>query len=171
LAYTANGDILFIGSNAVTLAIGGKRVPGILTANQAHIADANSMIDVIRFGNTTINAVVNSSQLTLANSTVSIGLIKPTTVQIAGQYYLKADGSWSTVSAGSASPAGANTNVQYNNSGVTDGVAAFIFNNTTNNVTIANSVITGSVTQNIGGFYAGANVILDTIKLFVGNRW
>jgi hypothetical protein len=47
-------------------------------------------------GNTTVNATVNSLAVTLANSTVSYSLIKPTAVQKAGtSYYLNANGSWS----------------------------------------------------------------------------
>jgi hypothetical protein len=50
LAYTSNGELLFIGSvvgtdTANVIAIGGKRTPGVLTANQALVANADSWID------------------------------------------------------------------------------------------------------------------------------
>ena len=51
LAYTANGDVLYIGSNAAIVAIGGKRVPGTLTANQAIVVNATSGIDKIIVAN------------------------------------------------------------------------------------------------------------------------
>ena len=41
-AYTANGDVLFIGSNSAVLAIAGARNPGTLTANQALVANSTS---------------------------------------------------------------------------------------------------------------------------------
>lgn len=53
LAYTANGGILFIGhpTTGATLAIGGDRNPGILTANQALVVNATSEIDKIIVAN------------------------------------------------------------------------------------------------------------------------
>ena len=54
LAYTSNGDILYIGapdgSNTVT-AISGKRYPGTLTANQALVANSTSGIDKVIVAN------------------------------------------------------------------------------------------------------------------------
>jgi hypothetical protein len=53
LAYTSNGDLLYIGdptANAVT-AIGGRRFPGILTANQALIANSTLGINEVRTAN------------------------------------------------------------------------------------------------------------------------
>lgn len=47
------------------------------------------------FGNSTVNAVVNSVSVTLSNSTVVLSLTKPTAAEISdGGYYLNADGSW-----------------------------------------------------------------------------
>ncbi|MFS6553888.1 hypothetical protein WHJ47_14350, partial [Staphylococcus aureus] len=60
-------------------------------------------------GNTTVNATVNSTTFAIANSTSNSKITIPTTVERGGNYYLKADGTWSTVTAGSAAPAGANT--------------------------------------------------------------
>ena len=53
-AYATNGEVLFIGSNNDVLAIGGKRTPGTLTANQAIVVDANSFIDEIKSGGLTL---------------------------------------------------------------------------------------------------------------------
>lgn len=47
LAYTSNGDVLYIGANGAVEAIGGKRSPGVLTANQALIANSSSAIDKV----------------------------------------------------------------------------------------------------------------------------
>jgi len=54
LAYTANGEILFLGHpDGVTgsIAIGGKRAPGTLTANQALVANSTSGIDKVIVAN------------------------------------------------------------------------------------------------------------------------
>jgi hypothetical protein len=53
LAYTSNGEVLFIGSvlgpdTANVVAIGGKRVPGVLTSNQAIVTNSNNFIDSIK---------------------------------------------------------------------------------------------------------------------------
>lgn len=53
-AYATNGEILFIGSNNVVLAIAGKRTPGTLTANQAIVVDSNSFVDEIKSGGLTL---------------------------------------------------------------------------------------------------------------------
>ena len=45
MSFTANGDILSIGSNAGIVHIAGKRFPGTLTANQALVANSSSGID------------------------------------------------------------------------------------------------------------------------------
>ena len=54
LAYTSNGEILFLGHPdgvTGTIAIGGKRFPGTLTANQALVANATSGIDKVIVAN------------------------------------------------------------------------------------------------------------------------
>jgi len=56
LAYTSNGEVLFIGApngNGDSIAIGGIRKPGILTANQALVANGASGIDKIITANLT----------------------------------------------------------------------------------------------------------------------
>jgi hypothetical protein len=48
LAYTSNGDVLYIGSpNGSIVSIGGARFPGTLTANQALVANSTSGINQI----------------------------------------------------------------------------------------------------------------------------
>jgi len=53
LAYTSNGQVLFIGSpeganTANVIAIAGERFPGVLTANQALVANSSAWIDNIQ---------------------------------------------------------------------------------------------------------------------------
>lgn len=56
LAYTSNGNVLFIGSGGSVVAIAGQRAPGTLTANQALVANSTSGIDKI----ITSNAVIST---------------------------------------------------------------------------------------------------------------
>ena len=54
LAYTSNGEILFLGhpdGSTGSIAIGGKRVPGTLTANQALVANSTLGIDKVIVAN------------------------------------------------------------------------------------------------------------------------
>jgi hypothetical protein len=69
LAFTANGDHLFIGSNGASITIAGKFNPGTLTANQALVANGTSGIDKI----ITANAVVTT--LTANGSTGTDGQV------------------------------------------------------------------------------------------------
>lgn len=69
LAYTANGDVLWIGSNGGIRAIGGNRTPGTLTANQALVANSTSGIDRV----ITANAIVTT--LTANGTTGTAGQI------------------------------------------------------------------------------------------------
>lgn len=78
LAYTANGDVLYIGSNGEVVAIAGKRVPGTLTANQALVANSTGYLNEIKTAKlfltgtanvTHINAVSNSTVLGAASNT------------------------------------------------------------------------------------------------------
>jgi hypothetical protein len=69
LAYTSNGEILFLGhpdGSTGSIAIGGRRVPGTLTANQALVANSTSGIDKVIVANLTptqiyANGAVGSS--------------------------------------------------------------------------------------------------------------
>ena len=166
-AFTANGDILYIGSNGQIVPIAGKRVPGVLTANQAIVTNSTNMIDVLRVGNSTVNTIVLQNGIEIANSTVVFDLVLPSAAQQAGSFYLHANGSW--VSVATSTPGGANTTLQFNDSGTLGGSAGLTFNKTTNNVTIANTLTIGSAVVNNTTFASGANVLLGLSGLFVGN--
>lgn len=69
-AYTANGDVLYIGSNGVVVPIGGKRTPGTLTANQALVANATGYLDVLKTANLYIGSATINAINAVSNSTV-----------------------------------------------------------------------------------------------------
>jgi hypothetical protein len=125
LAFTSNGDVLWIGANGATIPIAGKRFPGTLTANQALVANATSGIDKIIVANAAI------SQLNANGATGSAG------------HVLKSGGAGSNSywEATSATVAGSDTQVQYNDGGSTlAGAVGFTYSKTTNNVSIANTL-------------------------------
>lgn len=121
MAFTANGDVLYIGSNGGIVAIGGKRNPGTLTANQALVANSTSGIDKIIVANAAITSIwANGSSGTNGQVLVSNG----TAVY------------WGTGTSGS------NTYVQFNDSGVANGVASFTFDKVTQTLYSQNAVST-----------------------------
>jgi hypothetical protein len=90
LAFTANGDVLYVGSNSTVVAIGGKRVPGTLTANQALVANATSYLDAIKVANATIDKIYangahgTASQLLTSNSTGGLFWAAPAATDLDG---------------------------------------------------------------------------------------
>lgn len=66
LAFSSNGNVLFIGDFGSVLAVGGERVPGTLTANQALVANSTSGIDKIIVANAVATSIT-------ANGVVSPG--------------------------------------------------------------------------------------------------
>lgn len=64
LAFTSNGNILYIGSpNGSIVSIGGLRTPGTLTANQALVANSTSGINEIRAGTANVGAIFANNSL------------------------------------------------------------------------------------------------------------
>ena len=66
LAYTSNGEILFLGhpdGTTGSIAIGGKRAPGTLTANQALVANSSSAIDKVIVANLQPTAIFANGSL------------------------------------------------------------------------------------------------------------
>ena len=148
LAYTSNGDILLIGSpvDGATIAIGGIRNPGVLTANQALIANSTSGIDSIIVANAVISSIYASG------STGTNGQV------------LVTNGSaifWGTGTSGS------NTDVQFNDGGVANGVAGFTFDKTSNTLFVANLINTN--TSNATTFSVGTDLISNSSGVFVVN--
>lgn len=66
-AFTSNGDVLYIGANGAVAAIGGKRVPGVLTANQALVANSTSGIDKVIVANLVATAIYANNTFGTAN--------------------------------------------------------------------------------------------------------
>lgn len=134
LAFTSNGDILYIGSpNGSVISIGGLRTPGTLTANQALVANSTGGINEVRAGTANVGAIFangslgTSGQALFSNST--------------GVY-------WGNVA---ASVSGSNTQIQFNDSGTLAGDSGFTFNKDTDTLTV------GTATVNSTNFSGTAN--------------
>lgn len=150
LAYTSNGEVLFIGSNGVVIPIGGQRVPGVLTANQALVVNSSSSIDSIKVANLVPTKIyANGSHGSVGQVLVSDG----------------ANVFWGTGTAGS------NTTIQFNDSGTANGIAAFTFDKDTNTmfvsgaITVGSNVITNTSTISIGN--SSVNTTVNSSELRV----
>jgi hypothetical protein len=119
LAWSSNGNVLYIGANGTIEAISGSRSPGTLTANQALVANSTSGIDKVIVANLVPTSIY-------ANG--SVGTAGQTLLSNGSSVY------WGTGTSGS------NTQIQFNDSGVANGSAGFTFNKTSNNLTVGNTV-------------------------------
>ena len=61
MAFTAAGNVVFIGNYGSVLAIAGERTPGILTANQALVANNTGFLNVLKSGNLTITGAMSAN--------------------------------------------------------------------------------------------------------------
>jgi hypothetical protein len=182
----ANSTSLVVSNSTLSVVVGPATVA----------VGANSIVSATSYfvGNSTVNAVVNSSTIKInSNTTANVTISGANSVQQDGTYFLNANGSYTQPTA-VASPGGSNTQVQYNDSGTMGGSAGFTFDETSNDVTVANTVTsvthksgnstvnstlgqTGLTVQNStitilagpAGLNVGANSFLDAARLFVGN--
>jgi len=129
LAFTQASNTLHIGlpDGSGILRIGGAQYPGTLTNSHALVANSTGAIDKVIAANATITSLVaNGSAGSNGQVLVSNG---------SGVY-------WGTGTSGS------NTYVQFNDSGVANGVAGFAFNKTSNTLSVGNTVSSLIVTAN-----------------------
>ena len=121
--------VLFIGSTdgGTVVPIGGVRNPGLLTANQALVANSTSYIDQIKVANLVADQIyangtfgTNGYILTTSGTTGNVHWVDPTTLATAA--------------------AGANTQVQFNDSHGFGAVSDFTFDKDTKTLYIANTV-------------------------------
>lgn len=139
LAFTQASNTLWIGlpDGSGVVPIAGARTPGILTANQALVANASSGIDKI---------IVANAVITTITANGSVGSNGQVLVSNGSAIY------WGTGTSGS------NTQVQFNDSGVANATAGFTFTKTTNTLFVANTISLGNSTSNATLMgYADAN--------------
>ena len=181
LIFTSNGYILAIGdpaNSANVISIGGARYPGVLTANQALVANTTSGIDKIITANLQVTGTANisglvslSGNLVLSNTSA---IVANGTVGTAGQV-LSSNATtvyWATPAVGVS---GSDTQVQYNDGGNLAGAAGLTFTKASNNVTIANTLtvtsIVNAASHNSGITGTGTGgTVQNTTVMFVGNN-
>lgn len=144
LAYTQASNTLWIGlpDGSGTAAIGGARYPGTLTANQAIVTNATSGVDRI---------IVANAIVTTLTANGSVGTNGQVLVTNGSAIY------WGTGTSGS------NTYIQFNDSGVANGVAGFTFDKTQNNLFVANSLLVGNTSL------VSPTAVVNTTVIYVGN--
>jgi hypothetical protein len=152
LAFTSNGDVLFIGANGAVEPIGGKRTPGTLTANQALVANSTSGIDKI---------IVANLQPTFVYANGASGTVgQVLTSNATGGLF------WS---APAATTAGSNTQIQFNDSGSLAGDADFTFDKTTNTLTVTNIAANGASLTSVNAASVGGNTASD-LNTYADNK-
>ena len=177
LAFTANGDHLFIGSNGASITIAGKFNPGVLTANQALVANGTSGIDRIITANAIITTLTaNGSTGTAGQVLNSNGTVAYWANPASSSFTLAADsGSNDTFNTGEtltiAGGNGLTTTVSDNQITIdaTAGTDGGLASNSTGLFVVAGS---GLVTNSTGvhvGSANGINVAADTVGLTTGS--
>jgi hypothetical protein len=155
LAYTANGDVLFLGSNGATVAIGGKRTPGVLTSNQALVANATGFIDTVKAANVILTSLsANGGYGTAGQALYSNGTAA----------YWAAAG----IAGGITVAGGANTQVQFNDSSSITGTAGFTFDKTSNTLAVGNTLTVVNLfgtTVNAATHQTGSNFIANSTAI------
>jgi len=94
LAYTSNGDVLFIGSpagsnTANVIAIAGKRTPGTLTANQAVVVNANGFINESKTNKLIIGSDGETANITAFTTDGTFGAANVSNTTIASTFAIK----------------------------------------------------------------------------------
>lgn len=169
LAFSANGNNLFIGSpNGSIIAIGGLKVPGVLTANQALVANATSGIDRIITANAIVTTVTaNGTTGTAGQILTSNGTVAYWQSPASSSFTIAGDTGTDSFSTGQtltfASANGLTTAVTDNQVGFSVDTGATLTVNTTGihvntaNLVIATSQLSGDValgTQTSGNYVA-----------------
>lgn len=187
LAFSGNGDILFIGNFGSVTPLAGARTPGTLTANQALVANSTSGIDKVIVANAVITTITaNGSVGTAGQVLVSNGSVSYWDDPAASDFTIAADsGSSDTFSTGSTltftGGNGVNTAVTDDTITISatagDGIAS---NATGVHVVAGNSQVVANSTgvfidesninhDNLSGFESNEHVDHSSVTLTAGN--
>lgn len=153
LAYTANGNILYIGnpSDGSSIRIAGLQSPGTLTANQALVANSTSGIDKVIVANLVATNV-------WANGAAGVQGQFLTSNASGGIYW--ANG-----------VAGTDTQIQFNDNGVLGGDPGLTYDKTsdtlsTNNVFVVSTV--NAATFSVGSSFTANSTLVNAVSASVG---
>jgi hypothetical protein len=161
----ANGELLV--SNVASL--GNTTITGFINVSSSvRVSDVVLNTTAISVSTAASNVQINASSLKITNSTSNITINIPSTTEANGSYYLNGNGSWVVVTTGGISaPGGANTEVQFNDSGALQGNNGFTFNNSTKILTVANGVVSNNLTVNSvsTNTFSSSNVTTNNVIL------
>lgn len=188
LVYSGNSQALFINFGGTIYAIGGLRVPGTLTANQALVANSTSGIDKVITANVTTTdiavsnilrangAVGTLNQVLTSNSTGGIFWSSPGAASVNTQ----AQYTWTNTHTFQA-----NVSVTGNSTAeilvgspfaaaalggsVANQTGFYVGNSTVNSSWTYNTLTVGALAANATTVGVGANVYMDATRHFVGN--
>jgi hypothetical protein len=95
LAYSSNGEVLYIGSvlgsnTANVVAIAGQRNPGVLSANQALVANSSSWIDALQTSKLIVGSTSETINVTSINTSANSTTIgNASNTELATTYAIK----------------------------------------------------------------------------------
>lgn len=150
LAFTQASNTLHIGlpDGSGVLRIGGAQYPGTLTNSHALVANSIGSIDKVITANLSVDKIY-------ANGAFG------TSGQILSSSGSGSNVYWVDAGTLATEPAGANTQVQFNDSGALGAVAALTFDKSSNTLSVGNSSVNTQI--------AAGDVFLNGSKLVVGN--
>ena len=148
---TLSGNVTGSGTTSITTTIGTNVVTNAMLAQ---IATAR-IKGRVTAGTGNIEDLTGTQVTTLLDSFAgSVKGLVP--VSVGGTTnFLRADGTWAAPSGGGGSPAGSNTQIQYNNSGAFGASANFTWDNSTQNLAIGSGTATASITMLANGTSSG----------------
>ena len=118
----------------------------------------------VTVGNSSVNVVANSTSIKISNSTVNTLFTLPTTTQYANNgFFLHANGTWTYIDV-NGTPAGSNTQIQFNDSGEFGTNSLFTFDKATTKLSIGNSSVNATVNGSTITI-SSANVTSNTLTL------
>lgn len=153
LAFSYLSDKLYIGNSSAVIPIGGAHSPGTLTANQALVANSTSGIDKV------ITANLSTQEIWANGAAGTAGYVLLTGGAGSNVY-------WVDPSTLATAVGGANTQIQFNDSGDLGADANFTFDKTTDKLTVGNSTVNVAVTPTT---ITLGTVAVNATAVFVGN--
>ena len=173
----------FVGNGSLLTTITGGNVTGTV-ANATYATTAGSATTATTAGTVTANAQANITSvgvltsLSVSGNTQSGNLLTAGVVSatgnITGNYFI---GNGSALTGISASPGGANTQIQFNNASAFAGNAAMTFDVTTGNIGMGNLILSsGNITNRINTIapfngQPGNATAFGNGQILIGNGW
>lgn len=167
MAFTAAGNVVFIGNYGQVLAIAGQRTPGILTANQALVANSTGWINSVQATNVytysiTANGSIGSSGSVLAVNSTG-GVYWSSTAAVNPSYVQNTD---SRVLSGNLTFTGANVIISGANTAITNLNVTNI--NRSPDITLTGDIVGSGTMNNLGDVTITTSLTAGAVNLNTG---